>query len=322
MKRKFNKILIITNYLDIFPQRISFTESLDIKEIKDFLNKNSIQAKVINYNELNNNPNLAKSFKYIFYCSSQNHIYKDFILDHILRFSLQGKYLIPGIEHFLAHENKAFQSMILKDKNIHYPRSRIISNIHEGLDVLKKADFPVVLKTSEGWGSLGVHLVLDYKDGERLINNYMTSEDYPESKVGKMIIQKYIKNLEGDWKILIFGNKVSTLYRKVRSNDFRASGSGNFQFIFPSKKILDFAFKVKDALNCPWVSLDIMESKFKIYLGEYQVTHFGLLTALNCPTHLEKNGNKYEERVGAIDVDTEIANEILRIINRNEILNN
>lgn len=142
----------------------------------------------------------------------------------------------------------------------------------------------------------------------------MNSEDYPGKKIGKLILQDFISDLSGDWKILIFGNKVACLYRKTRENDFRASGSGNFQFLFPPKKILDFAFKAKKLLRCSWISLDIMETKSKIYLGEYQVTHFGLLTALNCPEHLERFKGEYIKKFGPIDVDQEIALGILSII--------
>lgn len=55
-----NNLLIINNYLDIFPQRINFTQSIDIGRIESFLNSYSIRTKVVNFNQLNQNPNLAK----------------------------------------------------------------------------------------------------------------------------------------------------------------------------------------------------------------------------------------------------------------------
>lgn len=233
----------------------------------------------------------------------------------MLKYYLEDKILIPKLEHFVAHEDKVFQTIFLSDKKIKYPKTRIISNYEEGVMALKESIFPLVFKTSEGWGSQGVYLIKNFEDGDDLLRKYLVSTDYPSTKVGKVLFQEFIHNLEGDWKILIFGDKVACLYRRVKDGDFRASGSGIFEFKKPSKKILDFAFSIKEILNCNWISLDIMASETNIYLCEYQVTHFGLLTALNCPKHYEKISSRYIEKSGPIDVDIEIAKQIYKIIN-------
>ena len=43
----------------------------------------------------------------------------------------------------------------------------------------------------------------------------------------KFIVQNYIDGLSGDYKVLKYGSKFYSLYRKNRDNDFRASGGAN-----------------------------------------------------------------------------------------------
>lgn len=314
MKNK--NLLIITNYMNLIPQRIKDKEGIDIYLIKEFLEKKGICVRTINYNELNSNLTIAKDYNFIYYASSQIDSYKSFILDHLMKFNLDLKVLIPGIEHFHAHENKVFQTIYLNSKNINYIKSRVISNYEEGQEYLKNSKYPLIVKTSRGYGSKGVRIIKNYFFGLFYLRKYLNNKYHNTKGLGKVIFQEFIPELEGDWKILVFGDKISGLYRKVRTNDFRASGSGKFEFKEIPKKILEFVSEIKNELNVPWASFDILEKDEKLYLGEYQIIHFGLTTALKCPFHYKKEKNKnYKIIKGPINIDFEIANEILKIIN-------
>jgi len=309
-----NSLLIVNNYLNIFPQRINDQESIDTILIRDVVRHASFLSDIVNFGSLNSTPSLIDSYSHILYCSSQCPRYKSFILDYIIYFQLHGKNLISSLEHFHAHENKVFQTLFLKNKNINYPASRILSTYEESLEYLTQVKFPIVLKNSEGWGSKGVELIKNIREAPNILRNYCNSESHQTQGIGKIILQEYIPNLKFDWKILIFGNLCAGLYREVRENDFRASGSGKFKFEAIPRKILDYAFYVKKELNLPWVSLDIASDREKLYLIEYQAIHFGLLTALKCNYHYKRIEEGYEEISGPINVDREMANQILNIL--------
>jgi glutathione synthase/RimK-type ligase-like ATP-grasp enzyme len=138
--------------------------------------------------------------------------------------------------------------------------------------------FPVVFKSPEGFASSGVKLIKSESD---LINflqaNYIEKADLTDG-MKCMVIQKYIPGLLGDWKIIVVGKYATSLYRKVRPNDFRASGSGLFEFRKAPDFVLEFAYQTRLKLNAPWISCDIAEKNDECILLEYQVVHFGTVT--------------------------------------------
>jgi glutathione synthase/RimK-type ligase-like ATP-grasp enzyme len=308
------KILFLTNYENIIPQRITDKESIDINLIRTELQKQNIESDVKTYEDLNKESHIVNDFNFVFYASSQKPEYKYFILDHLINMQSQGVVLIPGIEHFIAHENKSFQTIFLQNKKIPYVNSRVISNYEEGMRYFNENNLPFVVKTSDGWGSRGVKLIKNRIKFKYFMLRNLKDRYHGSKGLGKIVVQEYLKDLEGDWKILIFGNKIAGLYRLNRKNDFRASGSGQIQFEDVPEYILNFAFEVKEELKVPWCSLDVFDTKEGPVLGEFQTLHFGLTTALKCNFHYELKNKMYNKIDGPINIDKEIANEIVKII--------
>ena len=67
----------------------------------------------------------------------------------------------------------------------------------------------------------------------------------------------------------------------MKENDFRASGSGNFAYEPPPLALLDYAKKIADLFDSPFVSLDIAEREGNCYLIEFQGIGFGPITLVN-----------------------------------------
>ena len=117
-----------------------------------------------------------------------------------------------------------------------------------------------------------------------------------ESKYrNKFIIQQFIPNLQNDWKVLVYWDKIYILKRYTRKNDFRASGSGNFVFDkdFPIE-ILDYAFKIRQSFEVPQVSLDICFDGNSFYLIEFQAIYFGTTTLVKSPFYYQKIDNSWK----------------------------
>lgn len=126
-------------------------------------------------------------------------------------------------------------------------------------------------------------------------------------------MQNLIEGLKNDWKVLVFGNKYYVLFRKVRDNDFRASGSGKFEY---REKIpegfLDYCEKIYNYFDVPYSSFDIGYNGKEFFLFEFQMIYFGTYTLEFSPFYyIRENGNwniKYEtsviEKEYAISVNT------------------
>ena len=125
----------------------------------------------------------------------------------------------------------------------------------------------------------------------------------------KFIIQEFIPNLTGDYKVLVFTDKkIFVLARETRPDDFRASGSGRFTFIknVPDK-LFEFASEVFNAFSVPFISLDIAVSDSRYYLLEFQFVSFGTYTAEKSPFHFELIDGKWELIEGSVKIESEYA---------------
>lgn len=292
------KIIFLTNYKNIIPQRTNEIEGLNLNLISEVLEVNGYSVEDISINEFI--PSLKKNEciqgVYFYYTSSQYPIYKSFILDILFQIKLRGGILIPELRHFMSHENKNFQELEKVRLGIKSPYGIPVGTYEEGLEVLSKVKYPTVIKKSTGFRSRNVKLAKNLEQGKRILsslleNNFRLDIDslyylyrrlknknhYPK-RFGKIIIQEFIPDLAYDWKIIIFGNRCVGGKRFVKENDFRASGSQLYSLEQdPPDNVLSFALNCRTQLQCPNVSMDISEHNGAVHLLEYQTMHFSLL---------------------------------------------
>ncbi|MBY8044186.1 hypothetical protein KW486_17125 [Vibrio fluvialis] len=300
------KFYIVTNYNNHLPQYSHETDSLDLNKLSSSL---SIEFDVIIKtldqwaNELCDN-SLCFIGDYFFFASSQIPEYKSAILDIAYETQRRGGLLVPSFDFYLAHENKYYQELHKNRIGITTPRCKLLTTSNSNVNF---SNSKYVVKPSFGFGSRGISL---QDNSERvlsasrsLMTSYILSGKgvynkikcfiksikfrglYPR-KFGKVVAQEYIPDLQHDWKVLVFNNKAFALKRFVRKNDFRASGSGDFDFSqVASDELIKFAFSVKNKFNVPFVSLDIAESNNLLSIIEYQAVHFGLVTCYKSKHH-------------------------------------
>lgn len=295
-------IYLITDSKGNIPQKKHETESLDLKVLKNELEKRKYVVKIYSYLEVINFLNKQDiNNNYFMYASSQYNSVKSLIDDCLLYIVNMGGIIIPNYSLALAHENKALQELEKKRLNIRTPRSYVISSQEEAELILEEIEYPFIAKVSKGFASRGVEKITKKKDGKRFIRKYMKLYDgdnikeklihlyrkfkfknkYP-NRIGKVIFQEKIRTLDSDWKVLVFYDKYYILKRYTKQNDFRASGSGIFDISADvPENIIYFANEVTQKLNSPLLSLDIVEKDGVCYLIEYQAVHFGLLTAID-----------------------------------------
>ena len=201
--------------------------------------------------------------------------------------------------------------------------------------------YPIILKLLDGAGSRNVFKVNNIKEIEKIIKkkifidenkicnmkkylkkylfrfkyNKEFYEDYMNTK--RFILQEYIPNLKEDWKVLIFGDKYFVLNRKIRKNDFRASGSGKLTYENPPIEVLNYAKQCFDNLDSPMLSLDIcINEKKECFLIEFQGVHFGPYTIINSEYYYTLKGEKWEKVVGKSDFSKEYSISLIRYIKK------
>jgi len=239
--------------------------------------------------------------QYILYTSSEDHEghYKDYIEDVVYALCLQGAHLIPDVKYLRAHHNKVFMEM-LRDMSRLESIKNITASCFGALEELQERcdhmDEKLVIKSARGATSSRVfssasrpdllkkaakisrtrHTYHELWDLARSVKHKGYRRESKHRR--KFLTQNFLPDLMNDWKILIFGKKFYVLYRQVRKGDFRASGSGLFNFCdAPPEGLLDFAKEVFDALDVPYLSLDVALKDNVFHLFEFQAVYFGTL---------------------------------------------
>ena len=329
------KLVIIQDGM-LFPQRINAFESLKLEIItREFL-KNNFQIINTTFEKIvNRGEQITDS--YIFYASSQIPERKAYIDDvlYYLNMPINNNILLPKYEIFKCHENKGFQELY---KNMIGLKS-LNGTYH--IDKQENNEFPFVLKLLEGYGSRSVCLVKNsislkkiYHSKVVLKNKYLLLKHYLRSFLGRntkekknyeiqlqtrrYITQPFVPNLEYDYKVLVFFEKVYVLKRYVKKNDFRASGSGLWEFTDDKnvpKAVLDFSYSCYEKLDLPFVSLDICSDEKQCYLIEFQGNHFGPVTLLNSKGYFDYN-QSWNFITKTSDLEIEIANSLLAYIQK------
>lgn len=295
-------LIVLLDYKGRFESKYTATpyrSGMDLELLKSRFKDLGIKVKFQYFSDLDFKKLEDSTYLYSSY-EDKNGLYKSYIEDVVYGLTINQKKLIPEYKYLKAHNNKVFME-ILRDSLFKIEEndleSKHFGTLQDFLNFKKPIEYPVVSKPAAGSKSKGVSLS---KNLNELLNNLkkisrnFELKNYLHDKIRtrrhqkyisnsfhkhKFIIQKYIPNVQGDWKILIYGKRFYTLFRESRDNDFRASGSGKLIFKEDiNERILDFAEEIKSKLNTPIVSLDIAFIEGVCYLLEFQVLYFGTYT--------------------------------------------
>lgn len=324
---------------------------LDIEKIKkDLIDlNNEYKVQIIDFSRIAKNYSIIPQNALLFYTTSYNENYQQYIKDIILDLSISRPdvILLPNLHQLLCFENKGYQELIKRRLKIENVKGQYYGDIDDYLKDDQKATPPFVFKTLNGSMASGVVLInsieqllnldnqfkkksfiekLKYMKRKRAKTNAANPDvlnlkpnsqysliNFKEffSKRNPFIIQNFVPNLECDYKVLVFGSKYYVLKREIRENDFRASGSGKFKWVKPPTEILDYAYEIQSTLNAPFISLDLgIDSKKTVHLFEFQGIGFGPLTLINSNSFFYKTENNWEEKQEESNLEFEYANAI------------
>jgi hypothetical protein len=320
---------------------------MDVIRIEQMFLARGFNVEVIEFSKLNFNFNYKDYF--VLYQTSETigQFYKKYIEDIVYYLQMNGAIVLPQYKYLKAHHNKGFMELLRNtfvDESLKTISSKYYGAYIEALDDEPK--LPVVIKQISGSGSTGVYCAKSNREYEKYVrksSRTIIGNDYYNlfsteikdkikkslsiinhkyySKVKKnicrsFIVQNFIQELSGDYKVLYFGGKYYTLYRENRKNDFRASGGGRLQEVpmEENKPLLDFARKLVLEIDFPIIGMDIGFDGSKYHLIEFQMIHLGPYTLQRSDYYFLWKDNKWECINEKSDLEEEFTRSIYEYI--------
>jgi glutathione synthase/RimK-type ligase-like ATP-grasp enzyme len=310
------RILLLVDYRGYFYSSTRYRDpSMDAPRIASYLEKAGFSVIIRPFADVDFRNEDYRDVVVLYQSSEDRELlYKGYIEDILLGLQLKGARLVPDFPYFRAHHDKVFME-ILRDIS-HNPSIMNVwgkgfgtyEEFRARVDSLPKT---VVMKPSAGAASRGVARV-ENRTGQlrharriscsgrwwehirKAVEPYLRGPTFVKSIYrNKFVVGGFIPDLQNDFKILIYGDRYYVLYRRNRRRDFRASGSGMFEFHENIPEgLLDYAEDVFHTFKCPFLSMDVGFDGKKYYVFEFQCVMFGNLT-------LEKSEFYFQRKEGA-----------------------
>ncbi|MFQ2636107.1 hypothetical protein ACK3ZK_14595 [Aeromonas caviae] len=301
----------VLHHKGYFGQRIPTFQSIDIKLFVDGIKSFGYDVELLDFEALQFEINHKTDTLYI--CGShQNPDVKKY-LDDVISLPYFAGVVIPDRDLIKSHENKGYQGLYAKNKGLPF-----INQVYciEPRNINERR----VLKLVNGAGSGGVTLVSKLEELKKFTQKaillrvgikrlFYFLRAYMKSVIKKgsinnlaleyykvkepYVLQDFVDGLSCDYKVLVFNNKCFVLKRNTRTNDFRASGSGKFEFIEPEESLLSFSLDFRIKLNTPYVSIDVIKTESGYKCIEFQCVHFGPYTQINAKFYYEEIGGQW-----------------------------
>ena len=170
---------------------------------------------------------------------------------------LEGKvpYMPIPANTFSTVHNKLLTHLVLQQHNIPMPKTYLSPNVEAAKDLLKKVNYPIVMKFPEGTQGKGVMFADSISSASSLLDA-LGALNQP------FIIQEYVETGGTDIRALVVGEKVvAAMKRKAKTEEKRANihagGSGEAVQLSPESNKL--AIKTAKALGAEICGVDILE---------------------------------------------------------------
>lgn len=196
----------------------------------------------------------------------------------------------PSVPFWL--DDKIYQTYLFRAAGISSPKTCIFWDKDSAITFLKTANYPLVIKLSQGNMSSNVGLIKSFHEANdmveqmfsrginalwkaytpkhrRLVRDILETIRHPKKssypgKVEKdyILLQEFISGNNHDTRITVIGKYAFGFVRYNRENDFRASGSGKLEYdpsLIPIEYI-EMAFDIANRLDEPFLGLDFLHT--------------------------------------------------------------
>lgn len=202
-----------------------------------------------------------------------------------------GVRVLPSFRDLWHFENKVSQCCMFDKLDVPRPRTIVSFEYHDAMSSAPALGLPVVAKEPYGAGSSNVVLLRSERQRERYLQRAFAQQLWHERKSqsspaftaassaltpwfrakvrqrvlgqerhGHVLLQEFVPGNDRDLRVNVYGRHALGFWRLNRTGDFRASGSGRFDFDqrpVPEAAI-ELCYRTASALEMNIVSFDVL----------------------------------------------------------------
>lgn len=176
---------------------------------------------------------------------------------HIIRFlDMIGMKKPYSAETVLIAHNKYMSLEVLRQADVPIPETYLVSSKSAAENVLKKMEYPVVIKIVSGFGGKGVMLLENLETALSVVDTLKMMDK-------QIIIEEFIQNPGEDKRAFVVGGKVVASYKRTcRHDDFRSNimSGGKAHYTKLSEEMEDVALRAASAVSSDIVAIDMLET--------------------------------------------------------------
>jgi len=192
------------------------------------------------------------------------------------------------------NEDKITQYELLRMDDFPMIETFISYDLSETLKKLPELKYPLVTKCCTGAGSLGVELVNDSLEAEKISKSVFSSRGrttfWPYYRQKNYVyFQEFLPNQGYDLRVIVVGNIVMGYYRDVPKGDFRASGMHKVRYGDIPEDAIRLGRKVANKFNEIVMAIDMLRDSKN---GELHITELGAMYAIDTLGELIVDGVK------------------------------
>lgn len=199
----------------------------------------------------------------------------------------------PAAKDLWSYEDKLRIFYLFREYGFNHAKTFVTNDYDEAVTFVKTAKYPLVSKIRTGSGSRGVELVKDASQamrivkqsfglGRRVLWTYSFEKDY-------VYFQEFAHDSTYDLRIFIVGDVIAGYRRRMRGDDFRASGSRIFdRSLFP-EDMIQTSLAVKEKWDTPVLAVDYMDTNNST---EHKIIEASISFGLDYPHYLEHDGKR------------------------------
>jgi hypothetical protein len=204
-----------------------------------------------------------------------------------------GVMCYPSARDLWSYEDKTRVYLLVKEFGMNHARTFISHNKEESLEFIESASYPLVSKIKTGSCSRGVELVRtkgqankivrqNFGLGRKALWTYSFEKDY-------VYFQEFIHDASYDLRVFIVGDIIAGYRRRMKGNDFRASGAGLLdRRLFPEDAI-EIALNLKKKWDTTILAVDFVDTNKS---QEHKIIEASISFGLDYPEYLEHEGKR------------------------------
>ncbi|MAG61059.1 hypothetical protein CL619_04690 [archaeon] len=227
---------------------------------------------------------------------------------HLLRSitsMLEGKvpYLPLPASSFTIVHNKLLTHLALQQQEIPMPKTYVSPNTETAKELLKRVNYPIVMKFPEGTQGKGVMFADSISSASSLLDA-LGALNQP------FIIQEYVETGGTDLRVIVIGDRaIAGMERKATTDEKRANihAGGSGQIVELSRETKTLAIKTARALNAEVCGVDILEGPLGPVVIEANISPGlqGVTAASGINVAREIAKHMYQQTVSKLQIKTD-----------------